>query len=168
MSLIRLSTITVLFLGIISPLPADSLIVVGAGTLGPYRSTISLANPSAAPLSCALSTLPDEPTPCLPVCPIQNIDLPPDGSAQFPLDFSASTGFPVNTILVTPAEGLPLPTIKVHIVNTDVPTEGVDLPAIRFYRPSPPSTRAYWSSPTSRAPIRPQQPHSRRDRRQRQ
>jgi hypothetical protein len=111
---------------------ADSLVVVGPGTLGPFQTTISFANPTAAPLECAISTLPVGPTTCFPVCPVQTINLPPHGTFQILVDFSPFTAFPLNTVFVTPAPGNALPTVKLHVANTNVPTQGVDLPVIRL------------------------------------
>jgi hypothetical protein len=115
---------------------ADSLVIVGPGTLGRYQTTITFANPTATPLECVLTTLPGTPGFCNVLCPpglYVNVEVPANGTFQWtPVDFSPSTGFPLNTLLVTPAEGFPLPTVKAHIVDTLVPTRGVDLPVIRL------------------------------------
>jgi hypothetical protein len=114
---------------------SERLVVVGAGSTGPWRTVLDFAN-SAAESSgdFEVADIASDAGVCPGICPFPDVYLPAYGSTTIePFDVIINRP-PVTTLYVTPiANEDPhyWPSLRARAVNTAVPSQSVELPVFR-------------------------------------
>jgi len=106
---------------------ADELVILGVGHLGPFDTTLELANPTAAPMTVLYDNAPPENTGCPgsgPPC-VRNVTIPAHGSATID---SSNYPFGALDLLYVAVRGPGLPSIRGTITNLTLPPQVVTLP----------------------------------------
>jgi len=113
-------------------LAADSLLIVGAGPLGTWTTTLYIANPTPMALTVEIGLITGYSTGCLPGCPFGTVTVPPNGTVTVTEDESAFTGFPLNTVFITPLGTDVMPIVTATIADTANDCPSIALPVIRL------------------------------------
>jgi hypothetical protein len=113
----------------------ESLVVVGAGSAGSWRTEFDVANPVGTGLLVQFNTVPVFQTSS--TCPEPCHALGTIGLAGF----GAVSGLPLRSVIATTGglftvyivvpEGSPLPVVRARVINGDRPSQAIELPVVR-------------------------------------
>lgn len=113
---------------------SDAIVLVVAGQAGVWVSQIEAANPSSADFIIEANGRPlYSGDVCPGLCPFAQIGLPARGSGSFP-DYKiwlASDRQLTTLYVIRPDEG-PLPSVRARLINSMLPSQSVDVPAVRL------------------------------------
>src|ERR1700674_1446540 len=114
-------------------LSADSIVVVGAGTVGSWDTEVELANPTAAELLVQVGANPVFEGGCPMQCPFTSVILPPKGSAKLrAAEIFHTIQDGLFTMYVRLESGVTLPTVRARVADAGAPSQAVELPAVRL------------------------------------
>lgn len=111
---------------------ADSLLVTGVGSPGTWTTNFTFANPTATELRVQAYIAAGYEEQCLPVCPIGQITIPANGTSSFTINGAPFNSGLLQTVYITPQDGVTFPTVRVEAVNLADPTQRIVLPVIRL------------------------------------
>ena len=112
----------------------QSIVVVGAGTVGSWSTEVELANPSESSIDVQLGGQRSIERGCAtpPPCPFALVTLPPKGSARVPIAaVFPGIGEGLFTMYAIPKDTDVLPTIRARVADAAAPSQAVELPAVR-------------------------------------
>jgi hypothetical protein len=112
----------------------DSIVVVGAGTVGTWDTEVELANPSDSSLDVQIGADRFFEHGCAspPPCPFARVTIPPKGSVRLAAaDIFHATADGLFTMYVIPEDGVTLPTVRARVGDAAAPLQAVELPAVR-------------------------------------
>ena len=110
---------------------ADVLVAVGAGRVGPWRTEVVLANGTGAETQVQIGGFAQYLTGCPGLCPVEGADLFPNTSVAFSDDEMVKIGTGILTFYVSAADGSSLPVSRIRVVNTETPTQAIEIPTVR-------------------------------------
>jgi hypothetical protein len=110
---------------------ADVLVAVGAGRIGPWRTEVVLANGTGAETQVQVAVFPQYQSACPGPCPWAGADLFPNTSVGFSDDEMVKVATGIVTFYVSAADGSSLPVSRIRVVNADIPSQAIEIPAVR-------------------------------------
>jgi hypothetical protein len=110
---------------------ADVLIAVGVGRIGSWRTEVVLANGTGAETQVQIAGFPQYQIACPGPCPWEGADLYPNTSVAFTDDEMVKIGTGILTFYVSAADGSSLPVSRIRVVNTETPTQAIEIPTVR-------------------------------------
>jgi hypothetical protein len=112
---------------------ADSLVVTGTGSPGTWTTQLEIANPGSTDLRVTIDQAAGFQQCSFPVCPFATLLVPGNGTTTLEtsaLSFDSATQ--LQTIYVTPSDGITLPTVRAQAVNRAQPSQKNMLPVVRL------------------------------------
>lgn len=111
---------------------AESIVIVGAGRSGAWDTEVEVANPTDSPLWIQLGADPFFEGACPMQCPWTQLTLPPRGSFKMKsADIFHTVTDGLFTMYVIPQDGVTLPTVRARVENAALPSQAVELAAVR-------------------------------------
>ena len=107
---------------------SETLLVLGAGSLGTWTSEYTVSNTEARPLAVGIGSSPEVVTVCPPLTAcVDLLELPPNGS-------SVKRGgvVPFGAVYLRALSGTTAPTVKARVFNLASPTQVLELPTFRL------------------------------------
>jgi hypothetical protein len=111
----------------------DSLVVTGTGSPGTWTTQLELANPGSTDLRVTIYETAGFQECSFPVCPFATVVVPGNGTIALEtssLSFDSATQ--LQTIYVTPSDGITLPTMRAQAINRAQPSQKNILPVVRL------------------------------------
>jgi len=128
-----LSIAAALLLSLSGMVRADSLVVAGTGSPGPWTTRLEIANPGSTDLRVTIFQAAGFQECSFPVCPFVTLFVPANQTVVVDtsaLSFDSATQ--LQTLYMTPSDNVTLPTVRAHAINQAQPTQGAILPVVRL------------------------------------
>lgn len=112
---------------------ADSLVVTGTGSPGTWTTQLQLANPTGTDLRVTIYEAAGFQECLFPACPFVTVTIPANGTTTLmtsALSFDSATQ--LQTIYITPSDGVTLPTVRAEALNQAQLTQKNIIPAVRL------------------------------------
>ncbi len=130
-AIIRFAAIAGVLGGSVVRAKADSLVVVGTGSPGPWRTVLDIANPTDSTMYLNIREAAGYFL-CMPVCPIAYIGIPPSGSTSFTtFGWGLDPTTALHTIYVTSSDGT-TPVVHARTLRAGTAGPAAVLPVIRL------------------------------------
>jgi hypothetical protein len=111
---------------------SDQLIIVGAGNSGSWQTEFEFANSLDVPIHAGVGILRKAADPCVTgFCPVKGFDMVAGGSIRENSGGPPAVWDGVATYFVA-TDGAALPTARAWLVNSAVPLQTIELPAVRL------------------------------------